>query len=816
MTKSSNVLSKLSLPVEGMSCAACAVTVEKAIKSSVGVKDAHVNFATHQAEVEFQKEETDINNLIHAVHNSGYDIRTGGITLTIEGMHCASCVSRVEKALSSIPGVLSASVNLATREATVKFIRDLVNFETLQQAVENTGYTVIKPEDSESEITVTVLQEREVSRLKNRLLFSLVLTLPILGLSMVKSFGGLSMISTRITWLILFFLTTPVMFYAGLQFFRAAWKSLRHFTADMNTLIAVGTGSAYTYSAVATFFPILFPENLQHVYYDTAAVIITLILFGRFLETRARGRTSAAIKRLMGLQPKTARIKRDGLILDIPLDEVQVGDTLLVRPGEKIPVDGIISEGEAAIDESMITGESLPVDKAAGDPVIGATQNKSGSFSMIAGKIGQNTMLAQIIRLVKEAQGSKAPIQRLADIIAGYFVQVVIAIAIFTFFIWLFLGPSPPLSFALLTFISVLIIACPCALGLATPTSIMVGTGRGAELGILIKNAETLETAHKITSIIFDKTGTISKGIPVVTQICSFKEYNDELLMKMAAALENYSEHPLAEALVSKAGEMEINLPEAKEIKVFPGSGIFGVVESRKVLIGNEKLMRENKIILTDNDDIRQITSQGSTPVYLAIDNTLAGVIGISDPPKNEASATIAELKKRGIKTYMITGDHQKTAESIAQLVGVDTYFAEVLPADKAGHVKQLQNAGEVVAMVGDGINDAPALVQADVGIAMGSGTDIAMESADITIIKGDLTRLLIALDLSKATIRNVKQNLFGSFFYNSLGIPIAAGVLYPIFGILLNPMIAAAAMAASSVTVVSNALRLRRFKPTF
>jgi len=543
-------------------------------------------------------------------------------------------------------------------------------------------------------------------------------------------------------------------------------------------------------------------------------VIITLILLGKVLEARAKGRTSEAIKKLMGLQPKTARVIRNGAEVDIPIEEVIVGDEILVRPGEKIPVDGVVVQGSSSVDESMITGESLPAKKGAGDEVIGATINKTGSFRFQATKVGKDTVLSQIIKMVQEAQGSKAPIQRLADIISGYFVPVVIVIAILAFVVWFNFGPQPALTYAFITFVTVLIIACPCALGLATPTSIMVGTGKGAENGILIKDGEALETAHKMNVIVLDKTGTITVGKPLVTDIVAAKGFLADDLLRLAAAVEKGSEHPLGEAIVESAKAEKIDLPEPQSFNAIPGHGVVAVVENRQVTLGNLKLMRDRKIELTQLEDHAiRLADEGKTPMFIAVGNQAAGIIAVADPLKEDSRQAISQLQAMDIEVLMITGDNRRTAEAIARQVGVDRVLAEVLPEDKAFEVKKLQLEGKIVGMVGDGINDAPALAQADVGIAIGTGTDVAMEASDITLIKGQLSSVAIAIKLSKATMRNIKQNLFGSFIYNTAGIPIAAGVLYPFFGVLLSPIIASAAMAASSVTVLSNALRLRRFK---
>jgi len=614
----------------------------------------------------------------------------------------------------------------------------------------------------------------------------------------------------------LFLLTTPVLVFAGSQFFTGAWKLFKHFRADMNTLIAVGTGSAFLYSAAVTFFPFIFPAGLQHVYYDTAAVIITLILFGRMMESRAKKKTSDAIHHLMALQPKNARVIRNGQEQEIPISEVQVEDVVMVRPGEKIPVDGVVQSGRTSVDEAMITGESIPVEKNIGDMVIGGTINKTGSIQFVARKIGKDTVLAQIIRLVQEAQGSKAPIQRLADVIAGYFVPVVIVLALITLAIWLTVGPEPRITHALIAFVTVLIIACPCALGLATPTSIMVGTGKGAENGILIRNAEALEMAHKLNAIILDKTGTISTGQTKVTDIIADDGMREDELLKISASLEKGSEHPLGEAIVRAAEEKNLKLVKIEDFEALPGMGIRGRLHNRTILLGNRNWFEENHFNLEKlNPVLDRLANEGKTSILVAEEQNIQGIIAIADTIQEDSAQAISRLKKLGMKVFMLTGDNQKVAQAVAEKVGVDEFYAEVRPEQKVSYVKKLQKQGYRVGMVGDGINDAPALAQADVGIAMGSGTDIAMEASDITLVRGRLSSVPVAIELSQATIRNIKQNLFGSFFYNSLGIPIAAGVLYPFFGLLLNPMIAAAAMAMSSVTVVSNALRLKRFKPS-
>jgi len=738
------------------------------------------------------------------------------VELLISGMSCAGCVKRVERSLQQVPGVVQASVNLSTERATVNFIPGEVTPQVLIAAVEAIGYQASVVSDHHSEDQMLIEREKQEKQLCHKLIFSGIMSLMIMVLSMPMLFIFVKEIPERANWIALFILTTPVLLFSGAQFYSNAWKALRHKTADMNTLIALGTGAAFVYSLVATFLPDFLPPHLRHVYYDTTAVIIMLILFGRFLEAHAKGRTSAAIKKLIGLQPKTARVIRDHLELDVPIDQVKVGDIVVVRPGEKIPVDGMVSSGASTVDESMITGEAIPVEKNIGDEVIGATINNTGVFQFRATKVGKETMLAHIVRMVQQAQGSKAPIQRLADTIAGIFVPVVIVIAILSFIIWLVFGPEPRMIYSLVTFITVLIIACPCALGLATPTSIMVGTGKGAENGILIKGGEALEMAHRIQTIVLDKTGTITTGKPQVTDVIAVGKMDADELLRLAAVAEQHSEHPLGQAIVAYAKEKKVVLSTAHNFQATPGQGIEAQVDGARILIGNLKLLAEHAIDFeTLAEKSEALTNDGKTTMFVAINGTTAGLIALADIMKSDSPRAIQQLQQMGLQVVMISGDHRRTAAAIARQVGVDRVFAEVLPQDKANYIKKLQEENRVVAMVGDGINDAPALAQADVGIALGSGTDIAMEASDITLIKGNLTAVVTAILLSKATMRNIKQNLFGSFIYNILGIPIAAGLLYPFWGILLNPMLAAAAMAASSVTVVTNALRLRKVRLT-
>jgi Cu+-exporting ATPase len=807
-------LLKLDLPISGMSCASCAVTIEKTLQKDPGVKKASVNFANQKAHVVYDVEQTNAIKLAQSIKSVGYQIGSNQVEIVIKGMSCASCVRRVEDALNHVPGVLEASVNLSTERARITHLSELTDLRKLIKAVEDTGYEAALLSEETPEDWERMERERNYKRLVSKMAFSAVLSVIVLFGSMSEIFTFLKNIPEQIRWITLFILTTPVLIYSGSQFYIGAWKALKHRAADMNTLIAIGTGAAYIYSLIATFFPSFLPENMRDIYFDTTAIIITLILVGRVLEARAKGRTSEAIKKMMGLQAKTARIIRNGKEMDMPIEQVLVGDVVVVRPGEKIAVDGTIIQGSSSVDESMITGESLPVKKDVGDEVIGATINKTGSFQFQATKVGKDTALAQIIRMVQEAQGSKAPIQRLADIIASIFVPVVIVIAILAFVIWFDFGPQPTLTYALITFVTVLIIACPCALGLATPTSIMVGTGKGAENGILIKGGEALETTHKINAIILDKTGTITIGKPTVTDIIAVNNFDEDDILSMAASVEHGSEHPLGEAIYESAKEKGLKILESSNFKAIPGYGVEAKVNGTVILLGNQKLMQDRKIDVESlNIQAANLSNEGKTPMFVAFNNKSAGLIAVADTVKKDSAKAIRDLHKMGLEVVMMTGDNERTAEAVARMVGVDRVFAEVLPEEKANQVRKLQLEGKSVAMVGDGINDAPALAQADVGIAIGTGTDVAMEASDITLIKGSLTSVVAAIQLSKATMRNIKQNLFGSFIYNTLGIPIAAGILYPIFGILLSPIIASAAMAASSVTVVSNALRLRRFR---
>jgi len=806
---------KIDLPILGMSCASCASTIQKSLSGLKGVDQANVNFATSKATVLYQPQLVKSEDLISSVRKSGYNVGTASVEIPIRGMECASCVQKIERELLRLRGVTKATVNRATEKAKVEYIPSETDLAEIKKIIEQTGYKVLDiPPEEELEDSERIVREKEYKKLKRKFFAGLILGIIIFLGSVPHLFPWTPDILNN--FFVLWILATPVQFWIGWQFYKGAWGAFTHRNADMNTLIAVGTSAAYLYSVAATLFPSLFESGglKPEVYFDTSALIIVLILLGRVLEARAKGQTSEAIKKLIGLRPKTARVKREGKEMDIPVEKVLVGDVVIVRPGEKIPVDGIITDGKSSVDESMITGESMPVKKEKGNEVIGATINKTGSFQFQATKVGKDTALAQIIKLVQDAQGSKAPIQRLADVISGYFVPIVISIAIATFVVWFSFGPSPALTFAILNFVAVMIIACPCALGLATPTAVMVGTGKGAENGVLIKGGESLETAHKLDTIVFDKTGTLTKGEPEVTDIINFNSYKEDEILKFAASAEKVSEHPLGEALIKKATESKIGLQDPKNFRAIEGHGIEAEVEQVSVLLGNAKLMEDRKIEIKKLfEKAEHFAKDGKTPIYIALNGQFAGVIAVADTLKENSIQSVEKLKKLGLEVIMLTGDNSKTAEAISRKAGIDRVISEVLPEDKVHEIKKLQSEGKKVAMVGDGINDAPALAQADVGIAIGSGTDVAMEASDITLIKGDLQGVVSAIELSKRTIRVIKQNLFWAFFYNTAGIPIAAGVLYPFFGILLNPIFASAAMAFSSVSVVSNSLRLRRAK---
>ncbi len=750
------------------------------------------------------------------------------VDIPVVGMHCAACAVRIEGALGQAPGVSKAAVNFATGRATVEYDPAATAPADLRDVVRGAGYDAVLPPAGHHAGGVSDAEEqaREAEYKRTRLKFvvAAALTVPVAALGMgghlVPSLAPLLNFPGR-AWVELA-LATTVLFWAGREFFRGAWAAARHRAADMNTLVAIGTLSAYAYSVVATLAPGWFAvgasgDHAGHggsapvgVYYEVAAVIVTLILLGRLLEARARSRTGGAIRALIGLSPKTARVVRAGAEVDVPVAEVRVGDVVRVRPGEKVPVDGTVLDGTSAVDESMLTGEPLPVTKAAGDTVIGATVNTTGSFRLTATKVGADTVLQQIVRLVQEAQGSKAPIQKLADTVSGYFVPAVLCLAVFTFVVWFNLTPPESrLTFALLTFVSVLIIACPCALGLATPTAVMVGTGRGAQAGILIKGGEPLESAGRLTTVVLDKTGTVTEGRPAVTEVVA-AGVSEADLIRLAAAAEGQSEHPLAHAVIAAAQGRGLSVPPATAFEAVPGHGLAATVEGRTVLVGNARLLTSRDVAF-DAGVVERTAAAGRTTLLVAVDGTFVGLLAVADPVKPTSKAAVGRLHAMGLEVVLLTGDNRGTAEAVARAVGIDRVLADVLPEGKAAEVKKLRAAGKVVAMVGDGINDAPALAAAHIGVAMGTGTDVAIEAADVTLVKGDVSGVASAIELSRATMRTIRQNLFFAFAYNVLGIPVAAGVLYPLTGWLLSPILASAAMALSSVSVVTNALRLGR-----
>lgn len=811
---------QLSLSIKGMSCASCVGRVEKAIQAVPGVKSSSVNLATERAEIVFSGK-ADVPALVEAVRGIGYEVAPERLDLAVEGMNCASCVGRIESALKAVPGVTNAAVNLATGRASVDIVSGAVSAPDLIAAVEATGYAARPigadvPQEQEAEA-----RERERKKLWWAVVVASVLTLPVVLLEMgtflvpaIETFVT-ERLGMQVSWEIQFALATIVLFGPGLRFFRKGFPALMRLAPDMNSLVALGTGAAWLYSVVATFLPDVLPEGTRNVYFEAAAVIATLILLGRYLEARAKGRTSEAIKHLMGLQPKTARVLRDGSAVEVPLDEVTVGDLVLVRPGDKVAVDGELTEGSSFVDESMITGEPMPVPKAVGDAVVGGTINKTGSFTFRTTKIGSDTVLAQIVQMVERAQAAKLPIQALVDKVTAWFVPAVMGIALATFLVWLGFGPEPALTFALVNAVAVLIIACPCAMGLATPTSIMVGTGRGAEMGVLFRNGEALQTLRDAQVIALDKTGTLTKGRPELTDFVTMDGFERNEVLALVAAVEAHSEHPIAEAIVEAARRAGPEIPKSEGFEAIPGFGVRAKVGGQAVEVGADRHMTKLGI---DTASVAgtaiRLGDEGKSPLYAAVNGKLAAIIAVADPIKQSTPQAIEALHRLGLKITMITGDNVRTAGAIAKMLGIDEVVAEVLPDGKVEALHQLRQGGLKVAFVGDGINDAPALAEADVGIAIGTGTDVAIESADVVLMSGELTGVPNAIALSRSTLRNIKQNLFWAFAYNTALIPVAAGVLFPAFGLLLSPMLAAAAMALSSVFVVTNALRLKTFRP--
>ncbi|HRO27591.1 MAG TPA: heavy metal translocating P-type ATPase [Luteimonas sp.] len=809
----------ISLPIEGMTCASCVGRVEAALGKVPGVAGVSVNLATERADIQAAAA-VDRAALVRAVERAGYDVAATTIELAVEGMTCASCVGRVEREIKAVPGVVEANVNLATERATV---RGTAGADALLAAIDRAGYdgrliAAASPADEEA-----AAQRKDAERiaLRRDLLLATALALPVFGLEMGAHLvpGVHELIERTIgmqgSWYLQFVLTTLVLAIPGRRFYLKGFPALARMAPDMNSLVAVGTAAAWGYSVVATFFPQLLPAGTVNVYYEAAAVIVVLVLLGRYLELRARGRTSEAIQRLVGLQARVAHVQRDGRFVDIPIDEVATGDVVEVRPGERVPVDGEVIEGASYVDESMITGEPVPVEKSVGSGVVGGTVNQTGAFTLRATAVGAQTMLAQIIRLVEQAQGAKLPIQALVDRVTMWFVPAVMLAALLTFIIWMVFGPPPALSFALVNAVAVLIIACPCAMGLATPTSIMVGTGRGAELGVLFRKGEALQLLKDAKVVAVDKTGTLTEGHPVLTEMEVAEGFDRARVLALLAAVESRSEHPIARAIVSAAQGEGIELPALADFESVTGMGVRARVDGVRVEVGADRWMRELGLdVAPFARSAERLGGEGKSPLYAAVDGRLAGIVAVSDPIRPSSKAAIDALHALGLKVAMITGDNARTARAIADQLGIDEVVAEVLPAGKVDAVKRLRERHGSVAFVGDGINDAPALAEADVGLAIGTGTDVAMESADVVLVSGSLQGVPTAIALSKATIRNIRQNLFWAFAYNTALIPVAAGALYPAFGILLSPIFAAGAMSLSSVFVLGNALRLRRFQP--
>lgn len=809
------------LKVEGMTCGACAKAIERVTKKLPGVSESSVNIATEKLKIVYDDSLIKLSEIQNAVDKAGYKllVETTSKTLKLEGMSCASCAKNIERITRKLNGVIESNVNYATEKLTISFEPSLVKTSDIKKVIAKGGYKALE-EESNVDLDKEK-KEKEIKALWNRFLISAIFGVPLLLVAMVPMIAGKMnmmlpgaidpMMHLKVYAMLQLILVLPIM-VTGRRYFIVGFKSLVRLSPNMDSLISMGASAAFLYSIFAVY-EIFIGNTGYEMYFESAGIILTLITLGKYLESVTKGKTSEAIKKLMGLQPKTATIIREDEESEIPIDEVEVGDIVVVKPGEKMPVDGEVVYGTTSVDESMLTGESMPVEKSIGHKIIGASINKNGSIKFKATKVGKDTALAQIITLVENAQGSKAPIAKMADIISGYFVPVVIGLALISSLSWLLAGQTG--VFSLTIFISVLVIACPCALGLATPTAIMVGTGKGAEYGVLIKSGTALETAHKIQTIVFDKTGTLTEGKPKVTDIITSEGIDEDYLLQIAATAEKGSEHPLGEAIVKGAEERKLEFKKTQKFNAIPGLGIEVTIDGEKILLGNKKLMDESNVSLSDLEKLAdKLAEEGKTPMFIAIEGNLSGIIAVADTVKENSKKAIERLHSMGIQVAMITGDNKRTAEAIAKQVGIDTILTEVLPEDKANEVKKLQAEGKKVAMVGDGINDAPALAQADIGIAIGSGTDVAMESADIVLMRSDLMDVPTAIQLSKKTITNIKQNLFWAFGYNILGIPVAMGVLHLFGGPLLNPIIAALAMSCSSVSVLTNALRLKGFKP--
>jgi Cu+-exporting ATPase len=816
---------RLELRIGGMTRAHCPPAIEKALAALPGIASASVNPSTRMARVDYDPGRTGIADILGAIRSVGYSAGTATMRVPIQNMHCGSCLMRIELALQTVPGVVSARASLGPNAADIEYQPEKVDFATIRKAIESAGYRVAEPKiapDAEVLDPAEAANEQEYRTLMRKFWLAAAVSIPVMALSYPDLVPGLrdwmpmGSDTRRIVWALLGIVSLPVLIWAGSQFFTGMWDALKHRAANMHTLIAIGISAAFAYSVVTVAWPQIFPKMaLAEVFWDVTDVVVALVVLGLALEIKAKGRTSQAIKKLIGLQAKTARVIRDGAERDIPVEEVIVDDILVVRPGEKIAVDGKVMAGASALDESMITGESMPVEKQVGDEVIGGTLNKTGSFRFKATKVGKDTALATIIRMVKDAQGSKAPIQRVVDTVSAYFVPAVMILAVLAFIAWYDFGPEPRSVYATIVFVTTLIIACPCALGLATPTSLTVGIGKGAENGILIRSGDALQASEKLDAIILDKTGTITKGEPALTDVVVTQGHGETDVLRLTASLERGSEHPLGEAIVKGAAARDLKLADTEGFAAIPGHGVSGRVDGREVMFGNAKLMRDRGIAIDMlQADWERLAEEGKTPMYVGVDGKAAGLVAVADTVKPDSKGAIDALKALGIEVVMLTGDNERTGRAIARQVGIDRVLAEVLPNDKAHEVQKLQLEGKAVGMVGDGVNDAPALAQADVGFAIGTGTDVAIEASDVTLIKGSLVGVVTAIEISRATMNNVRQNLVGAFGYNALGIPVAMGLLYPFIGLLLSPLIAAAAMAFSSVTVVTNANRLRLFQP--